>query len=100
MADKVVQRATADILEAIYEQDFLPNSYGYRPNRGPQLAVKDLTRELQFGKFNYIVEADIRSFSIISNTVRQAKLGISNKVEVLVGKGLTSHPYRVLRLYW
>ncbi|WP_373665384.1 hypothetical protein SPSIL_001210 [Sporomusa silvacetica DSM 10669] len=34
--DKVVQRAAADILEAIYEQEFLPNSYGYRPNRGPQ----------------------------------------------------------------
>jgi len=60
--DKVVQRATADILEAIYEQDFLPNSYGYRPKRGPQLAVKDLTRELQFGEYNYIVEADIRAY--------------------------------------
>ena len=62
VSDKVVQRATADILEAIYEQDFLPNRYGYRPNRGPQLAVKDLTRELQFGKYNYIVEADIRGY--------------------------------------
>jgi group II intron reverse transcriptase/maturase len=60
--DKVVQRAAADILEAIYEQDFLPNSYGYRPNRGPQMAVIDLTRELQFGRYNYVVEADIRSF--------------------------------------
>ncbi|WP_373325348.1 group II intron reverse transcriptase/maturase [Sporomusa paucivorans] len=61
-ADKVVQRAVADILEAIYEQDFLPNSYGYRPNRGPQMAVIELTRELQFGKYNYIVEADIRGY--------------------------------------
>jgi RNA-directed DNA polymerase len=60
--DKVVQRAAADILEAIYEQDFLPNSYGYRPNRGPQMAVIDLTRELLFGRYNYIVEADIRGF--------------------------------------
>jgi group II intron reverse transcriptase/maturase len=62
ISDKVVQRATADILEAIHEQDFLPNSYGYRPNRGPQLAVKDLTRELQFGRYNWIVEADIRGY--------------------------------------
>ena len=62
MADKIVQRAAADILEAIYEQDFLANSYGYRPNRGPQMAVKDLSRELQFGRYNYIVEADIRGF--------------------------------------
>lgn len=62
IADKVVQRAATDILEAIYEQDFLPNSYGYRPNRGPQLAVKDLTQELQFGRYNYIVEADIKNY--------------------------------------
>jgi group II intron reverse transcriptase/maturase len=60
--DKVVQRAAADILEAIYEQDFLPNSYGYRSNRGPQMAVIDLTKELQYGGYNYIVEADIRAF--------------------------------------
>ena len=44
ISDKVVQRATADILEAIYEQDFLPSSYGYRPHKGPQLAVKELTK--------------------------------------------------------
>ncbi|XFO73000.1 Group II intron-encoded protein LtrA [Sporomusa acidovorans DSM 3132] len=62
MADKVVQRAAADILEVIYEQDFLPNSYGYRPNRGPQMAVRDLTRELQLGRYNYVVEADIRGY--------------------------------------
>jgi len=62
MADKVVQRAAADILEAVYEQDFLPNSYGYRPNRGPQMAVKDLTREIQLGRYNYVVEADIRGY--------------------------------------
>ena len=62
MSDKVVQRAAADILEAIHEQDFLPCSYGYRPNLGPGKAVKDLARELQFGRYNYVVEADIRGF--------------------------------------
>jgi len=62
VADKVVQRAAAGILEAIYEQDFISSSYGYRPNVGPQQAVKDLTRELQFGKYKYIVEADIRGY--------------------------------------
>jgi RNA-directed DNA polymerase len=60
--DKVVQQAAATILGAIFEQDFLSCSYGYRPNRGPQHAVKDLTRELQFGGYNYIVEADIRGY--------------------------------------
>ena len=62
VADKLVQRAAAKILEAIYEQDFLSNSYGYRPNVGPLTAVDDLTRELRCGIYNYIVEADIKGF--------------------------------------
>jgi RNA-directed DNA polymerase len=60
--DKVVQFAVAKILEAIYEEDFLDVSYGYRPGIGPQDAVRDLTRKLQFGRYAHIVEADIRSF--------------------------------------
>ena len=52
----------AKILEAIYEEDFLDVSYGYRPRTGPQDAVRDLTRKLQFGRFSHIVEADIKSF--------------------------------------
>jgi group II intron reverse transcriptase/maturase len=52
----------AKILEAIYEEDFLDVSYGYRPGIGPQDAVRDLTRKLQFGKFSHIVEADIKGF--------------------------------------
>jgi RNA-directed DNA polymerase len=60
--DKVVQQAAATVLGAIFEQDFPPCSYAYRPKLGPQQAVRDLTRELQFGRYNYIVEADIRGF--------------------------------------
>ena len=60
--DKVLQFAVAKILEAIYEEDFLDVSYGYRPWRGPQDAVRDLTRKLQFGRCAYIAEADIRGF--------------------------------------
>jgi RNA-directed DNA polymerase len=60
--DKLVQLAVAKILEAIYEQDFLDFSYGYRPVRGPQDAVRDLTRELRFGLFHWVVEADIKGF--------------------------------------
>jgi len=60
--DKVLQFAVAKTLEAIYEEDFLDVSYGYRPGTGPQDAVRDLTRELQFGRFSHIVEADIRGF--------------------------------------
>jgi len=60
--DKLLQLGVAKILEAIYESDFLECSYGYRPRRSPKDAVRDLTRELQFGKFNWIVEADIKGF--------------------------------------
>jgi group II intron reverse transcriptase/maturase len=60
--DKVLQFAVAKILEAIYEEDFLDVSYGYRPGTGPQDAVRDLTRKLQFGRFSHIVEADIKGF--------------------------------------
>src|SRR5213075_1492617 len=44
-ADKVLQKVVARILDAIYEEDFLPISYGYRPSLGPQDAVRDLSRE-------------------------------------------------------
>jgi group II intron reverse transcriptase/maturase len=60
--DKVLQLAVAKILEAIYEEDFLDVSYGYRLGKGPQDAVRDLPRKLQFGRFSHIVEADIRGF--------------------------------------
>jgi len=61
LRDKIVQKAVANILEAIYEQDFLKCSYGYRPNVGAQKAVKEMTKELMY-KYGYVVEADIRSF--------------------------------------
>jgi group II intron reverse transcriptase/maturase len=59
--DKIVQKAAAQILEAIYDQEFLKSSYGYRPGVGPQKAVKELTKEIQ-GKYSYIVEADIKGY--------------------------------------
>jgi len=60
--DKLLQMAVKKILEAIYEPDFLECSFGYRPNLGPSDAVKALTRTLQFGKVNFVVEADIKGF--------------------------------------
>lgn len=60
--DKLVQLAVAKILEAIYEQDFLGVSYGYRPVRSPSDAIRDLTRDLRFGKYGWVVEADIKGF--------------------------------------
>ena len=62
VSDKLVQMAVAWILMAIYEQDFMGCSYGYRPGVGAQDAVRDLTKELQFGRYNYVVEADIKGY--------------------------------------
>lgn len=60
--DKLLQLAVTRILEAIYEQDFLRCSYGYRPNIGAVEAVDDLTVMLQFGRYGFVVEADIQGF--------------------------------------
>lgn len=60
--DKLLQVAVKRILEAIYEQDFVWCSYGYRPNKGAIDAVEKLAGKLQFERFNYIVEADIKGF--------------------------------------
>jgi len=60
--DKLLQLAVKRILEAIYEQDFLRCSYGYRPNVGALDAVDKLTVKLQFGEYHYVVEADIKGF--------------------------------------
>lgn len=60
--DKLLQLAVARILQAIYEQDFLRCSYGYRPNKSALDAVDKLTVKLQFGRYNFVVEADIQSF--------------------------------------
>jgi len=59
--DKIVQGALRTVLEAIYEQDFLPCSYGFRPGRGAHQAI-DALDEVIIGGANYIVEADIVSF--------------------------------------
>jgi group II intron reverse transcriptase/maturase len=62
LEDKIVQKAVSMILEAIYEQDFLDCSYGYRPKRSAKDAISDLTFQLQFGVYGYLVEADIKGF--------------------------------------
>ena len=51
LEDKLVQLACAKLLEAIYEQDFLSCSYGYRPERSALDAVRNLTFDLQYGVY-------------------------------------------------
>jgi RNA-directed DNA polymerase len=60
--DKLVQQSAKRILQAIYEQDFMRCSYGYRPKMGARDAVSKLTVKLQFGNYHHVVDADIRGF--------------------------------------
>jgi RNA-directed DNA polymerase len=59
--DKVLQRAVAMVLEAIYEQDFRPISYGFRPGRGAHDALDQLWKELM-PKGGWVLEVDIQDF--------------------------------------
>jgi len=60
--DKVVQDAVREVLEAIYEQDFLGCSYGFRPGRSAHGAVRTLEQIVHQGEVRWIFEADIVSF--------------------------------------
>ena len=62
LEDRLVQLACAKLLSSIFESDFLDNSYGYCPKRSAKDAVNDLRFNLQYGKYGYVVEADIRGF--------------------------------------
>ncbi len=60
--DKLVQDAVREVLEAIYEQDFLDCSYGFRPGRRAHDALRTLDRVVHRGEVSWILEADIQSF--------------------------------------
>lgn len=60
--DKLVQHALKNVLEAIYEQDFMDFSYGFRPKRSMHGALKTLNEIIERGKINYVVDADIKGF--------------------------------------
>jgi group II intron reverse transcriptase/maturase len=62
LEDKIVQRAAAAVLNAIYEEDFLGFSYGFRPGRGAHDAMDALVVGIESRKVNFILDADIRSF--------------------------------------
>ena len=62
LEDKIVQRAAAAVLNAIYEEDFLGFSYGFRPGRGTHDALDALCVGIESKKVNFILDADIRSF--------------------------------------
>jgi RNA-directed DNA polymerase len=62
LEDKLVQRATVEVLNAIYETDFLGFSYGFRPGRSQHNALDALYTGLLTKKVNWVLDVDIRSF--------------------------------------
>src|SRR5207253_1537335 len=62
LEDKIVQRAVVEVLNAIYEADFLAFSYGFRPGRSPHHALDALATGIHRRRVNWVLDADIRSF--------------------------------------
>ena len=62
IGDKLVQTAVALILSAIFEQDFLDCSHGYRRGKSPQKAALELSQRLHRGRFRWVYDADIKGF--------------------------------------
>jgi RNA-directed DNA polymerase len=62
LEDKIVQRATAEVLDAIYERDFIGFSYGFRPGRSAHNALDAVAVGVQARKVNWILDADISKF--------------------------------------
>jgi len=62
LEDKVVQRAVVEVLNAVYEADFLGFSYGFRPGRSPHNALDALATGIMSRKVNWVLDADIRDF--------------------------------------
>ena len=62
LEDKIVQRALVEVLNAVYEEDFLGFSYGFRPGRSPHDALDALFVGITSGKVNWVLDADIRDY--------------------------------------
>jgi RNA-directed DNA polymerase len=62
LEDKILQRAVAEVLNAVYEQDFLGFSYGFRSGRRPHDALDALAVGISERKVNWILDADVSDF--------------------------------------
>jgi RNA-directed DNA polymerase len=62
LEDKLVQRATVEVLNTIYETDFLDFSYGFRPGRSPHQALQALSDGMLTKKVNWVLDLDLRGF--------------------------------------
>lgn len=92
LEDKIVQKAVVVILSRIYEQDFLPCSYGYRPGRNAHQAVEAIQKTITLGEVSCVIEADIEDY--FGSIVREQLMGMLKKritdkdVLRLIGKWL------------
>src|SRR6266704_3174631 len=89
LEDKIVQKAMVEILNAIYEQDFLDCSYGFRPGRGQHQALDEVRRVLCTQPTEWILEIDITTY--FDSIVRKQ---LMEMIEKRVNDG------SVLRLIW
>jgi RNA-directed DNA polymerase len=93
LEDKIVQRAVADLLNAIYEQDFLGCSYGFRPGRSAQQALDEVGRVICQRPTRYVLELDICAY--FDHIVRSQLMELIEKrvrdgsILRLIGKWLT-----------
>ena len=62
VVDRALQRSTAEVLSAIYEQDFLPCSFGGRPKLSAHHALATLNEVIAGGKISWVLEADLKNF--------------------------------------
>jgi len=77
LEDKIAQKAVVDLLTAIYEQDFLNCSYGFRPRRGQQQALDEVGRVICTRPTGWVLEIDIRSY--FDSIVRSALVEMIKK---------------------
>jgi len=92
--DKILQRAVVMLMEPIYEQDFHPDSYGFRPGRSAHMALSVLNKRLSDMGGGWVLELDIKSFfdcvdhALLKELIQQRiKDGVINR---LIGKWLNA----------
>ena len=84
--DRLLQRAVAWIVSAIYEPDFLDCSFGYRPGRNPHMALKALREHIVTGKVRYVYETDIQGyFTNINHEWRRKMIALRIADPVITG---------------
>jgi retron-type reverse transcriptase len=94
LEDKIVQRALVEVLNAIYEPEFLGLSYGFRPGRNQHDALDALWVGIDKTPINWILDADIHAFFGAPETVRRQIVKVYHSV-----RSSDPHCPRVMRGY-